>query len=267
MNGMPASSGNDRSTAHEHGSHEDSDLRESLDSLSMIVAGRGDGWFEAMLTHVAEFAVKAIPGADGSGLTLIENGNASTIVASTPFVQDVDAVQYGLGEGPCITAAAQGRTVRSGSLGTDRSWPRFGARAVRLGVHSALSLPLTSGSNHVFGSMNVYAHKADAFDDRAARLGELFAIPAAATVYTGQSLAEARTMVSNLESALSSRAVIDQALGILMSRTGCTPDEAFDKLRALSQKQNVKSAVVAKTLVDQATRRARARLPHSSSAD
>jgi hypothetical protein len=67
-----------------------------------------------VLTRVAEFAVRAIPGADGAGVTLIEAGHADTIVASAPFVGLVDDIQYGIAEGPCITAAAEARTVRSG---------------------------------------------------------------------------------------------------------------------------------------------------------
>jgi hypothetical protein len=76
-----------------------------------------------VLTRVAEFAAAAIPGADGAGLTLLEHGHADTIVASAPFVAEVDGIQYGIREGRCITAAAQGRTVRSGELGSDAHWP------------------------------------------------------------------------------------------------------------------------------------------------
>ena len=65
---------------------------------------------EDLLTQVATFAVQAIPGADGAGLTLIEADRADTIVKSAPFVREVDDIQYGLGEGPCISAAATGQT-------------------------------------------------------------------------------------------------------------------------------------------------------------
>jgi hypothetical protein len=67
--------------------------------------------------------------------------------------------------------------MRSGSLGGDPRWPRSGSRAGRLGVHSVLSLPLIS-ADAVVGPMNVYAHAKDEFDERAERLGQLFAVPA-----------------------------------------------------------------------------------------
>ena len=153
---------------------DEGDLAESLTALSRLSAARLS--LEDLLTRVATFAVQAIPGADGAGLTLIEQDRADTIVTSAPFVREVDDIQYGIGEGPCISAAATGETMRSGSLGGDPRWPRFGPRAGRFGVHSVLSLPLLTADG-VVGAMNVYAHAKDAFDDRAEQLGELFAVP------------------------------------------------------------------------------------------
>ena len=232
------------------------DLRSSLGALSQLATGQME--LQDVLTRVAEFAVRAIPGADGAGLTLIEAGHADTIVASAPFVSEVDAIQYGIGEGPCITAAAESRTVRSGSLGTDALWPRFGPRVGHLGVHSALSLPLLTADG-VLGAMNVYAHAPDAFDDHAAQVGELFAVPAAIAVQNAQVLAQAKRLASQLQTALTNRAVIDQAKGILISRIGCGAEEAFDRLRQLSQTDNQKLHTVAQSVVDEAMHRARAR--------
>jgi GAF domain-containing protein len=235
---------------------EDDELRSSLAALSRLATGQmelGD-----VLTRVAEFAVRAIPGADGAGLTLIEAGHADTIVASAPFVSEVDAIQYSIGEGPCVTAAAEARTMRSGSLGTDPLWPRFGPRVEHLGVHSALSLPLLTADG-VLGAMNVYAHAPDAFDDHAALIGELFAVPAAIAVQNAQVLAQAKRLAAQLQTALTNRAVIDQAKGILISRIGCSSEEAFDRLRQLSQSDNQKLHTVAQRVVDEAMHRAQAR--------
>jgi transcriptional regulator with GAF, ATPase, and Fis domain len=237
---------------------EDLDLQASLADLSRLGMGEGQQGLEDLLKHVAEFAVRAIPGADGAGLTLLEKDRADTMVATAEFVRAVDAIQYGIGEGPCITAAAERRTVHSGYLGADTLWPQFGPRVAKLGVHSALSLPLLAGGN-VLGAMNVYAHAKDAFDERSVELGELFSIPAAISVQNAQALSQARRLAIQLQAALTSRTVIDQALGIVMSRSGDTPDEAFAKLRVMSQGENRKLSAVAKQLVDEAVRRARGR--------
>ncbi|MDQ2836413.1 MAG: GAF and ANTAR domain-containing protein [Actinomycetota bacterium] len=237
---------------------DDVDLRESLAGLSRLVMGHGQSGLEGMLRHVADFAVLAIPGADGAGLTLLEQQGTDTVVSSADFVREVDAIQYGIGEGPCITAATDRCTVRSGSLSSDRQWPRFGPRVGRLGVHSALSLPLLAG-DQVVGALNVYARAKNAFDDRAVELGELFAIPAAISVQNAQVLAQARRLATHLQTALTNRAVIDQAIGVLMSRTGCTPDEAIARLKVMSQADNRKLSVMAQQVLDEAVRRARAR--------
>lgn len=235
------------------------DLRASLVGLSRLATGQME--LTDLLTRVAEYAVRAIPNAAGAGLTLIEAGLADTIVASAPFVAEVDAIQYGIEEGPCITAAREGRTLRSGSLGTDPQWPRFGPRVDRLGVHSALSLPLLIG-DEVVGAMNIYAHAPNAFDERAAAIGELFAVPAAIAVQNAQVLAQTKRLAIQLQSALMTRAVIDQAIGIIRSRTGGDQDEAFARLRRMSQGANTKLSAIAQRLVDEAVQRARAR--HSS---
>lgn len=234
------------------------DLRTSLSDLSGLVMDTQPGGLEELLRHVAVFAVRAIPGADGAGLTLFERGRPDTLVASIEFVEEVDRIQYSLGQGPCITAAAEGRTVMSGSLQLERRWPRFGPRVAALGVHSVLSLPLMS-SGTALGAMNIYAHAKDSFDQRAIEIGQLFAVPAAISVRNAQVLAQTKRVATTLQAALSSRAVIDQALGILISRSGCSADEAFEKLVTISQAENRKVSAVAKHLVEDARRRARAR--------
>jgi len=237
------------------------DLEASLADLAGLVTGSLG--LEELLGRVASFAARAIPDADGAGVTLLRVDRADTrveaLAASAPFVREIDRLQYELlDEGPCITAALERRTVRSGSLGGETRWPRFGARVGRLGVHSVLSLPLLL-PDHVVGAINVYAHGKDVFDEHAAELGELFAAPAAVAVHNAQVLARALALTIQLQTALSSRPIIDQAVGILRGRTGGTAEEVFTRLRAISQAEQTKLAAVAERIVDEAVRRARAR--------
>jgi GAF domain-containing protein len=234
----------------------DGDLTTSLTGLSGLLTDHRP--LRETLVDIAEFAVRAIPGADGAGLTMLEDARAQTVVASAQFVHAVDDVQYGLGEGPCLLAVESRATQTSGSLGGDPRWPRFGPRVGRMGVHSVLSLPLLL-PDRVVGAMNVYAHAKDAFDPAAVRTGELFARPAAVAVHNAQVLAQSQRLAAELGEALTSRAVIDQALGVLMSRTGASAEEAFGRLRSMSQAQHIKVAEVARVLLDEAVRRARSR--------
>lgn len=245
------------------GSHQAdaADLRAGLDDLAGLVAGSLG--LPELLAEVATFAVQAIPGADGAGVTLLRVDRTDNMVealaASAPFVHEIDHIQYvTLQEGPCITAALERRTVRSGSLGGEKMWPRFGPRVGRMGVHSALSLPLLL-PDHLVGAINVYAHGKDVFDEHAAQLGELFAKPAAVAVHNAHVLAQAMTLATQLQKALTTRPIIDQAIGILRGRTGRDAEDAFAQLRAMSQGEHRKLADVAQHIVDEAIRRARAR--------
>lgn len=247
-------------SAHQ-ASAETADLRAGIAALAGLVTGSLG--LPELLAEVSTLAVDAIPGADGAGVTLLRVGRMDNMVeasaASAPFVAEIDKIQYlTLKEGPCITAALQRRTVRSGSLGGEKMWPRFGPRVGRLGVHSALSLPLLV-SDQVIGAINVYAHGKDVFDEHAAALGELFAKPAAVAVRNAQILADALTLTAQLKTALSTRPVIDQAIGLIRGRSGRTAEEAFTQLRAISQAEHLKLADVAQRIVDEAVRRARAR--------
>jgi len=239
---------------------EEVNLSAAVSALSRL--STGDLALEEALTAVATFAVHAVPGADGAGLTLIETDRPNTVVTTTDLVRQIEDTQYSLGQGPCISAAAEGRTMVSGSLGADLRWPRFGGRVARLGVHSALSVPLLVG-DEVVGALNIYAHDKNAFDDRAAGLAELFAIPAAIGVQNAQVLDQARRLASRLEHAVQTRGTIDRAVGIIISRTGVTPDEALSRLRRLSQTEHRKLTTVADAIVAEAARRARTR--HQSS--
>jgi GAF domain-containing protein len=237
------------------------DLHAGLSGVTGIVAGT-QGVIET-LREVAEFAVQAIPGADGAGVALVHSSDDTLRIraraVTAAFVDDIDAVQYEVfDEGPCITCARSRRPTVSGSLGSDNRWPHFGGRVARMGVHSALALPLIIG-DRVIGVINSYARQRDAFTEHAVQSGAQFAGPAAVSVYSTQLLADARERAGQLQQALGSRAVIDQAIGIIRSRSGLSAQEAFERLTRTSQHENVKLHVVAERLVDEAVRRAQAR--------
>jgi len=236
-------------------------LQNSLGELAGLVTGSLG--LSDLLGRVATFAAQAIPGADGAGVTLLKVGpgehRVEALAASDPFVAQIDEIQYvTLQEGPCITAALERRTVRSGSLGGEKMWPRFGPRVGRLGINSALSLPLVL-PGHLVGAINVYARGKDVFDDHAVELGELFASPAAVAVHNAQVLTQARQLTAQLQTALSSRPIIDQAIGVLRGRGGGSAEEALARLCRISHADHVKLIDVAQRIVDEAVRRARAR--------
>jgi GAF domain-containing protein len=237
------------------------DLYLGLSGVTKIVAGARS--VPDLLNDVAEFAVQAIPGVDGASVKLIDADSCSPRAeawAATPqFVRDIDALQYNvLNEGPCVTCMQSRRPTVSGSIGSDDRWPHFGGHVARMGVHSVLALPLTI-ADAVIGAINAYAYRRDAFAEHAVQLGAQFAGAAAVSVYNAQLLASAQERTDRLQRALTSRAVIDQAIGIVRSRSGGSAEEAFERLAKMSQAENVKLNLIAERLVEEAVRRARTR--------
>jgi GAF domain-containing protein len=244
------SSSEGRSPADRAG--EDDRLAESVSGLAELASGSLP--LRELLTRVARYAVDSIPGADGAGLTLIENDRTDTIVSTADFVRAVDDIQYGIGEGPCITAAREGRTVMSGALEDEERWGVFGGRVAAMGVHSVVSLPLRLG-NDVVGAMNVYAHAHAAFDERAAELGEAFAIPAAIAVQHAHVLEQTRRLAEQLQASLEARVLIEQAVGVLIGRERVDADQARLLLVGLSEERDETLTEVARQVVDEAVRR------------
>ncbi len=234
-------------------------LRGGLHALSLALTAEMS--LEQGLLEVARITAQAIHGADGAGVALMDPVSEPVLAASVPFVREIDAIQYRLGQGPCIEAVATDSGVRSGSLPSDRRWPAFAVRVGGLGAHAAsssLSLPLRVPGRTI-GSLNVYARAQDVFDVDSQRRGEDFAEAAAVTVANMQALTRAHAYAAHLEATMAGRSVVDQAIGILRSRTGASTAEALDTIRAMSQRENKKLTEVADRLVGQSASRARAR--------
>ncbi|MGN7780808.1 ANTAR domain-containing protein [Mycolicibacterium sp. 22603] len=250
MTGLPMDEDDDAATT---------DLQAGLVRLAGLVADTLS--LQEVLSEVSAAAVRAVAGAEGAGLAMVGPPDARVVASasSASFVAELDALQYWtLWEGPGVTAMDDRRSVWSNSLGGERLWPHFGPRAGRAGVHSALAMPLTV-SDRMVGALCVYARGKGVFDDSAAGIAELFSAPAAVAVHNARVLSDARALAGQLRAALSTRPIIDQAIGIIRSRTGRTAGEAFDQLRDLSQSEQRKLSDVAERVVEEAVRRVRNR--------
>jgi GAF domain-containing protein len=241
--------------AHEH------DLHAGLIGLTGMVLGALT--VDELLTKVAGFAADVIPDVDGASATVAHQSWALSRIqawaATAKFVDEIDTFQYEVcNEGPCITSMRSRRPCISGLIGTDTRWPRFAAETARFGVNSALSLPLMVGEQ-VIGAINAYAYQPDAFAEHAVMMGTKFAEPAAVSVHNARLLMEARHLAEQLQRTLTSRSVIDQAVGILRSRSGASAEDAFGEMVKVSQSTNTQLHVLAERLVDESVRRARAR--------
>ena len=201
---------------------------------------------------LAELAVLAagLQGSGGAscGIVLRVGGLPSAIACSDELAARVEKIQQVILDGPCQSAMRTGQVASVEDTGQRGQWAEFGARATAAGVGSSLSVPLTFGDRQV-GALNLYAPGAGAFGETRLRWARGIAEVVSGVLALAASRAGQARQVRDMRSALGARAVIDQAIGIVMAQQRCTADDAFDILRRASQRRNVKLRDVAAGLV------------------
>ncbi|HEY6478871.1 MAG TPA: GAF and ANTAR domain-containing protein [Streptosporangiaceae bacterium] len=203
---------------------------------------------EDFVQELAVQAAQLIADSLSCGITLRRGTQHDTVACSDELAGQVNGLQYSLGEGPCLTALADGRPAHSPDLTAELRWPRFAAAAVASGIQSALSLPLIA-QDQVIGALNLYARQRAAFGPEQTRQAEKFAENAAGALALGQRLVSYAQLTDQLRASLGSRAVIDQAVGIIMAQERWTQAQAFAALRTASQNRNVKLRALAEEIV------------------
>ncbi len=200
------------------------------------------------LDELATLAAKVLPGDFFCGITMRSGRAAMTVASSDTRASQVDEIQYGHHQGPCLHALSRGQVVVVDDLAQDDRWGSYQMPALGHGVRSSLSLPLRA-DDQVIGAMNIYATQPRAFGPHEQLVAGRFADEASRALALAVRLAERTEMSEHLQRALASRAVIDQAIGIVMGQNRCTADEAFDVLRSISQNRNVKLHHIAAEMI------------------
>jgi len=181
-------------------------------------------------------------------ITLGEPSSPEVVASNSKLAQQVDRLQIESSEGPCESAWESGTLVVSDAIGADRRWDRFGPAAVELGVQSVVSSVIRVDGS-AYGVLNVYGTAVGTFGESTIALIGVMTDTLAAIIQSMNETQGLRELVSQLNEAMASRAVIEQAKGILMGRHGCTADEAFALLARASQDHNVKLHKVAGDVV------------------
>ena len=231
----------------------DQPVTTSLAALSRYLLG--DLTVSETLTHVAALIQDAIPAVRSVGLTLNIDGRDRTPIFTNELSPEIDKAQYDADDGPCLTAFREGHVATIDDTAETGRWPAFRAAALEHGIRSTLSLPLLVDAERAVGAMNLYAVDVRAFSAADRHTGELFAAQAAVVLANAQSYWDAQDLSESLGQAMASRAVIEQAKGILIGAQGIPADEAFDMLVKASQRENTKLRDVAGRIVENAVKR------------
>jgi len=202
----------------------------------------------SVLQQVSAVAAEILPEEPATSVTIVDSGRPATVAASAQLAKALDELQYRLGDGPCLAAATSGRRSELIDTLSPADWADFAERAAAEGCRSVLSFPLPGGSR-IAAALNVYSGPSPVTNERTlerfVRLAD-YAVVAVSNAYLYESALE---RAGHLERALDSRAVIDQAKGILMERFKLTADQAFQVLTRASMESNVKVRDLAERFV------------------
>ncbi|RLP93553.1 ANTAR domain-containing protein [Micromonospora sp. BL4] len=229
------------------------DLTQALIELGTIRYGEAS--LNAVLVRITEIAKQTVPGSEDVSVTLIQGSRSYTAAYTGDLALRLDELQYEQGRGPCLDAASSGTVIMVEDMATERRWPTWAASARATGAASSLSVALPI-QEAVVGALNIYGRAPRAFTE-VVQLAQTFAGHAAVAVANAQRYDSAAALAEQMRNAMRSRAVIEQAKGIIMERRRCSADEAFAVLAKISQDSNQKLRDVAETLVEQATHRRR----------
>jgi hypothetical protein len=209
---------------------------ETSDTLDQAMV-RSSG-LDTLLRDLTDRAVQEVPGAAACSITVRRAGRLLTLAGSDGLPSGLDQRQYEYGSGPCVEAAETGVEQYAPDLAEESRWPAYTRYALGTGVRSVLAVPLaveceTGAALNYYGERpGVLGTGRDKARTFAARAGD--AIDVALRIeHRRQSAADVRT-------ALLSRSVIDQAIGILMARERIDARDALERLRRASQHRNVK---------------------------
>lgn len=218
----------------------------ALETLGDVLNREDD--FRQLLHQVCVQVTRAVPGVDEASVTLLRDGGPKTTATTSQAIVDLDHDQYRTGDGPCLEAARTGGLVRVAIDDAERLWPAFARDSRAVGMGSFLSVPLVVGSRYS-GAINCYSAQHHGFVQLDEQLLELYTTAVVAVLRTHDRYGKALALADQLRSALESRAVIDQAKGILMAARGLSPDQAFAILVEQSQRENLKVRELAQRLV------------------
>jgi GAF domain-containing protein len=210
----------------------------------------------AALGVLSSLAQEIVPGSSGAGVSIIDEDHRRSSGSTDDRVLQADNLQYELGEGPCLTAAAERRLIRIDDLSADRRWPRWGRKAAKLGLRAAMSAPLVAADASL-GAIKVYAEGPDAFDARSEQLLTLFATQAALLVANLQTHERAKRLSDGMRQAIHERDVINVAKGVLMGRNAVNEEAAFGILLARAADDGTTLADAARTVVESVVQRGR----------
>jgi len=205
-------------------------------------------FLQSVANHAVEVSDQAIVGV----LLSDHEGRLHYMGASHENAHVLELLQLQNAEGPCLDCFRTGEAVVHPDLAVDPPWPMFAARASALGIVSVHAFPLRL-RERVIGALNVFLPEPRVLDPDEARVIQALADCATIAIIQERAIARAEVVTEQLQAALASRIVIEQAKGAVARSFGITVDAAFELIRGHARAHNVRLADLSHRLVTDST--------------
>lgn len=177
-------------------------------------------------------------------------GELGLSAASSDVAAAVDLFELQAGQGPCYDAYVEARRVMETDLhGGEQRWPAFASKALAAGYSAVFAFPLRLRGECV-GAMNLFRREPGEFAPADIDVAQGLANIATIGLLSRRQLTTAETLSAQLQHALDSRVLIEQAKGVLAERADLPPDEAFDRIRRHARANNQKLSETCEAVVD-----------------
>jgi hypothetical protein len=220
-------------------------LAERIADLARLLLD--DDGTDVPLQQLTELAIQLIPGSAAAGVVAATD-TTWVYTSVPPEAGQLHRGQMQAGEGPVVEAIRYGEARRIDDTKQEQRWPEACQEMAGLGFGSCLILPLRT-DRKPGGALVVYGREPEAFTGAGHDIALLFAAQGGVAMRNAAAYRNCRELVANLQTAIESRAVIEQAKGILVAEHGCDPEIAFKELSRMSQRTNRKVRDISADLV------------------
>jgi hypothetical protein len=220
-----------------------SDLADRTAALLSLTAATE----ERSLSQLTELAASQVAGCVAANVTVWRHGEVTATAASHREPSRLIDVQLASRRGPLLDAMTSSVPVSCADTLTEGRWPEFASAALQMGIRSCVVLTYRG---RAVVTLSLYGLRPRSIDPYQIQLAELLVAYAGALVGAVADYDNSRRLADQLREASSSRAIVDQAKGILMHALGCSADEALERMRQVSQRTNLRATEVAQRIID-----------------
>jgi hypothetical protein len=199
------------------------------------------------LNKLAELAVNQVPGCSAANASVWRGGELVYVAATHPDTAELAELQVKSGSGPLITAVRELRMVTCPDLLNETRWPEFADEALRRGMRCSVHLVRDLAPLRM--ALSLFGVRKGALDTASVPMASMLAYFGHAVLANTLVHDHTQRTASQLQDSVASRAVVDQAKGILMHALGCDADQALAYLRQQSQRRHVKVTEVAAAVI------------------